>query len=140
MIFWHIVIILLSIEVFCWGYSLNNHSRMMKELGDKDCLVHEGDFCFRKNWIRVFMSSVMATSLSMGVMLWWGVMVLSGKTDTFIYAQWVAAGIQLSHIHFFAIVARCTCLDILDWPGISQFKSKICHIIGLKLQKYDAVT
>lgn len=126
MIFWDIVIILLSIEVFCWGYSLNNHSRMMKELGDKDCLGQDGDFCFRKNWIRVFMASVMATSLSVGVTMWWLIMSFAGKAESFTYAQWVAAGIQLSHIHFFAIIARCTCLDIYDWPILSRIKAIFC--------------
>lgn len=139
MIFWHIIIIFLSLEVFWWGKCLNDHSRMMKELGDNDCYGGPDDICFRKNWIRVFMASVMATSLSMGVILWWIVMWNSGEVKTFTYSQWVASGIQLSHIHFFAIIARCTCLDISDWPIPSQIVSKYLHKIGLFLEKNRGV-
>lgn len=130
MIFWSIVIPLLSIEVFLWGCALNRHARMMKELGDKDCLPADHDVCFKRNWIRVFMASVMATALSMGVGLWWLVVWLSGAAETFVYPQWIAAGLQLSHIHLFAILARCTCLDKEDWPKLSQLKSAALHRLG----------
>lgn len=128
---WHLIIPILSAEVFWWGCVLNAHARLMKELGEKDCMANDSDICFRKNWIRVYMASVMATALSMGVMLWWGVMWWTGKAEAFVYPQWVAAGIQLSHIHFFSIIARCTCLDVDDWPWLSRLKSKCLHRCGI---------
>lgn len=124
MIFWHVVILFLSFEVFSWGVKLNAHARWMKSLIDAGRFERTSDICFRNNWIRVYMASVMATMLSMSVFFGWGVAWITGHTGGFIYEQWVIAGIQLSHIHFFAIIARCTCLEVQDWPFVSRNISK----------------
>ena len=122
---WHPVVFLLSYEVFTWGCKLNQHARDMQDIEDKT-----KDICAGKLWSRIFMSSVMATALSMGVAIWWLAMIITGAAETFVYPQWVACGIQLSHIHFFAIIARCTYLEVDSWPLLSRHISYLLYKCG----------
>lgn len=120
-----LVIGILTIEVFWWGVVLNNHSRWMHSV--KHAMPH----CMKDGWFRIFMASVMACGLSMIAFayeifictLLWQVQM---PHDT--RAPWIIAGIQLSHIHLFAILARCSCLEVEDWPWLSRAISKCLNI------------
>lgn len=118
--FWHIIIGILTLEVWWWGCALNRHSTWMRTLvRDYD------DGCFLQNWPRVFMASVMSTALSLCSALWWFVGWWTWPETDVHTAQWLVVGLQLSHIHFFAILARCTCLEQSYWPWLSRKISKM---------------
>lgn len=77
-------------------------------------------------------AAVMAGGLSilMGV---WFICYRVDAPDRFYIASAIVAGIQLSHIHFLALLARCTELPMELWPLPSKCVAKYMTVHVIKV-------
>ncbi len=115
---WFGIITFLTYEVLAWAIVLNKHSIWLNE-ADK----LEKRTCFKGCWIRLFMASVMASGMSLAVFFWEVYFIYNVYTHRIPHGTYLplfVAIVQLNTIHFFAIIARCSCLHRTDWPRISR--------------------
>lgn len=117
LIIFTIIIFFLSYEAIMWGWTLNRHAVWLD--------THVKDRRITVSHKILKMASIMASSLSILLWIWW-LVVLS---TTLIYGSHMLicglliSFVQLSHIHFSVILARYACLPRSMWPMFSKYIS-----------------
>lgn len=125
-----VLLFLLSYEAIMWGWTLNRHATWLKNHPEMDR---------RKpvSYTMLRVASGMSSMLSISVWCWWIFVMMN--IDTMRYSKIhmicpiVVASIQLSHIHFSALIARYSCLPRSMWPLLSKGAS----ILLVKYVKLD---
>lgn len=111
-----VVLFFLSFEAVMWGWTLNRHSAWLEKHPEYDRRLLVSYPMLRK-------ASKMAGFLSIVVWLWWITISIGNFNDSlfhYVVCSFIVASIQLSHIHFMAIVARYSCLPLSMWPVVSK--------------------
>lgn len=140
---WWVIIFFVSYEAVMWGWTLNRHAVWLKLHPQMEKRVSVSYRMLR-------VSSAMSAMLS--VFIWFLFMYVSIKklqyqTDV---AFWIfirnscIIALQLSHIHFSAIIARYSCLPRSMWPLLSKIVSmalvKFFHMKEPILTSFDVHT
>ena len=129
MILLSIITFFISYEAILWGWSMNRHGYWLKRHPE-----HDKRRMVSHTMLRI--ASIMTSSLSILMWLWWVYLMVTGVTLVGIpitifgiqISEYICTllviTVQLSHIHFSAIIARYSCLPRSMWPLLSQLVSK----------------
>lgn len=109
-------VFLLTNEALFWSWALARHAYWMDKHRE---LIH----CKNLNCRMTMLASIMAGTLSTLVGVWYICYSIDSQA-LFYRDSLLVCGIQLSHIHFMALLARCTELPRELWPLPSQWLSK----------------
>jgi len=110
-----ISVFLLTYESLYWSFTLARHASWMDK---HSALIH----CKNLDCRKTMLVTIMAGSFSLLVGAYF--IIYSIDSPLFYKDSMIACGIQLSHIHYAAVLARCTELPIELWPIWSRFMSK----------------
>ncbi len=128
-----LLIFIISFEAMWWGWTLNRHGSWIARHPEMD----------RRKMVSPRMLKVacaMMSLLSLAVWLWWmyvntasGAHIVEHSRLHEYACSFIVAGIQLTHIHFSAMVARYSCLPRSLWPMLSIWISKtLCFLFKIK--------
>jgi len=115
-IFLYVFGFLCAHESLQWGWSLGTHSLWMKN--------HESIIrCPDVNYRMVGIASIMSSLLTACILPWMIFLIIHGSSHLLV-CLFIGTTVNLSHIHFMALLARCTSMPIECWPLLSRFMSK----------------
>jgi len=115
-IMWFILFIT-TVEVIQWSWTLFVHARWMANHRD---LIKCKSLSFRMTYIAAFM----AGCLSIVMFMWVIYVAYNGRATRLIVPMCIGTSLQLSHIHFMAILGRCVELPVSLWPPFSKWVSR----------------
>ena len=111
-----ILALLLFVEVTQWSFHVGFHSYVKHR--DRCVLV-----CKAINFRALLWACIMTLLLSCLIFCWL-IYVVFCSTEYGSHCLILSCGVYLSHIHFFAILGRCSEMKITEYPPASRFVSK----------------
>lgn len=116
----------LTLEVLLWSKVFHEYANILRSDS------HERRKSRRLNWTRLLLASIMNCAYGICMAAWWVSFTLVNHDDSphGCPVMWIVASIQLSSVHWSAIVARCSGLRVEQWPWASRKVSAI-------LQRWD---
>jgi hypothetical protein len=107
-------------EALQWGWSLGQHALWMSK---HNCYPE----CKEINCRMAGIASIMASILS-GFVGVWTIYIIISSSPTLMVCLLLGTCVHLSHIHFMALIARCTAMPVECWPLMSKWIS--IHLIS----------
>lgn len=119
------IALIMCSDVFGWSYKLHSWSIVLRDRAEQ-----EGRRKFNHTiWIKVMLASIMTTGFAIIILFWWAYTIWLDIDDRCL-SPWVILSVQITIIHWSAIVARITGMPTSWYPFMSS-------IVARRISKLD---